>query len=161
MQKKSGKPQLSILTGKWLVEAASVNFPYATLNSGKVLLDMSLQPTYEVDDDPVAPHGLIGQSFDRDSLAVDGNIDFLRGPEVTTTAQAEGAIEGTAMDYKMAGKFASAFKYSRFDVATPVGPRNVAALSGRKHAAKKVGVPAAKARWARASAASEEEPAPL
>merc|ERR1711920_806063 len=110
---------------------ASINpFPYGHLNHKKVLLDLSTWPLYDVDFDPVAPHGIWGQSFDRDDLAVDGKVDRF-GPEdveVTTAAQAEGAIEGKYVDYMMATPFATAFKFSRFD-ANMAAPRSVAALS--------------------------------
>ena len=43
----------------------------------------------------------------------------------------EGAIEGTAKDYEMSTRFATSFKYSRFD-AVSAQPRSVAALTGRK-----------------------------
>jgi len=59
----------------------------------------------------VAPHGLIGQSFDGDRVAVDGRKDHyrelwwrqtsFRAWEITTEAQAEGAIEGSGDDYKV------------------------------------------------------------
>ena len=46
------------------------------------------------------------------------------------SAKAEGAIEGTLEDYRMASDFATAFRFSRFDArAAPV--RNVSALGGR------------------------------
>ena len=45
------------------------------------------------------------------------------------SAKAEGAIEGTLEDYRMASDFATAFRFSRFDArAAPV--RNVSALGG-------------------------------
>ena len=82
----------------------------------------------------VAPHGLLGQSWDGDSIAVDGATDdyHQRRAMLKTTAQAEGAIEGVASDYRLASPFATAFKFSRFDATAPVPPRNVSALTGRK-----------------------------
>ena len=48
----------------------------------------------------IAPHGIIGQSFDGSMIAVSGKLDdYGDRPEFTTSAQAEGAIEGTAADY--------------------------------------------------------------
>jgi hypothetical protein len=88
----------------------------------------------------VAPHGLIGQSFDGSKLTVHGKQDnYGRGRLFKTSAQAEGAIEGTYLDYIVAGPFATSFKFSRFGGHTPVAPRNVAALTGRKEP-KVVGV---------------------
>ena len=89
----------------------------------------------------VAPHGLIGQSFDGDSMAVDGKKDHYRelwwsqssfkGREITTEAQAEGAIEGSGEDYRVADTFETDFKYRRFGVAS-AAPRNASALTGPK-----------------------------
>lgn len=95
------------------------------------------------------PHGLIGQSWDADALAVDGALDDykydVRAPVVTTKAMAEGAIEGNATEYALwsAGgadadaRFATAFKYSRFDRAPhdACATRNVSALTGHKRPA--------------------------
>ena len=81
----------------------------------------------------IAPHGIIGQSFDNDDIAVIGALDKYTGlTEMTTKAQAEGFIEGNFMDYKMTEVFATAFKFSRFDARLPVPPRNVSALTGTK-----------------------------
>ena len=83
----------------------------------------------------IAPHGIVGQSFDGSKVAVSGKQDdYGNGPEFTTSAQAEGAIEGTYKDYIMPTPFATAFKYGRFDATAPIAPRNVSALSGSKKA---------------------------
>ena len=62
----------------------------------------------------VKPHGIIGQSFDGDDVGVNGKLDPYSGaqpgPPLTTSAMAEGAIEGDAAEYKMASKFATEFK---------------------------------------------------
>ena len=54
--------------------------------------------------------------------------------EITTEAQAEGAIEGSGDDYKLDDVFGTDFKYARFNAAA-AAPRNVSALSGPKRAA--------------------------
>ena len=51
-------------------------------------------------------------------------------------AQAEGAIEGTYMDYVVHSPFSTAFKYARFDATASIEARNVSLLSGAKMAAK-------------------------
>ena len=56
--------------------------------------------------------------------------------EFTTSAQAEGAIEGNFTDYIMPSPFATSFKYARFDAKGTVASRNVSALTGAKTAAK-------------------------
>jgi hypothetical protein len=76
----------------------------------------------------VAPHGIIGQGYDGDGKAIDGEVDtFPASGEFTTSAMAKGAIEGTPNDYKVASKYATDFKYSRFDKDS-APPRDVAAL---------------------------------
>lgn len=76
----------------------------------------------------VHPHGIIGQSWDGDDMAIDGEVDkFPESGEFTTYAMAKGAIEGTPMDYKMPSAYATNFKYSRFD-ATEAPIRDVSAL---------------------------------
>jgi len=63
------------------------------------------------------PHGIIGQSWDGDGRAVDGALDEYPeqdGAHFTTSAMAEGAIEGVGSDYEMSSPYGVAFKYSRF-----------------------------------------------
>mmetsp|Transcript_29443 Transcript_29443/g.78174 ORF Transcript_29443/g.78174 Transcript_29443/m.78174 type:complete len:98 (+) Transcript_29443:826-1119(+) len=50
---------------------------------------------------------------------------------MTTMAQAEGAIEGTGIEYKMASGFATDFKYSRFD-AVKAAARDLKTLQGKR-----------------------------
>jgi hypothetical protein len=84
----------------------------------------------------VAPHGLIGQSFDGDGIAVDGALDDYTVPwgntdvpHMTTKAMAEGAIEGVAADYALKDPYDPDFKFSRF--GKTVAPKRVASkLSG-------------------------------
>lgn len=120
-----------VTTGRWKVEAFSKHYPNAEANPGKALLNLQVQATYDADHDVVAPHGIIGQSYDGDSVAVDGALDDYGPAEVTTSAMAEGAIEGTAADYKMTTEYATEFKYTRFD-ATQAKPRDVSKLTGKK-----------------------------
>jgi len=73
------------------------------------------------------PHGLIGQSFDGDARPRQGKQDDYSTPVVWTTAQAEGAIEGVADDYRVAAPFATEFRFSRFG-PLPEGKRDRAPL---------------------------------
>lgn len=125
---------LIVSTGRWEVKAWSKRYPNAAANPGKALLNVAISAQYDADHDVVAPHGLIGQSYDGDNIAVDGEMDDYTGKEITTKAMAEGAIEGTAADYRVTGPFSTDFKWSRFD-ATQAMPRDVIQLSGRKKAA--------------------------
>jgi len=126
---------LTINDGRWEVSAMAKPFPNPRSHPGKSLLNVKLHALYDADHDVVAPHGIIGQSYDADNMRVDGRKDdYTKGGEITTSAMAEGAIEGVASEYKMAHRFATDFKYSRFD-ALKAAPRNATLLSGAKHAA--------------------------
>jgi len=124
-------------------------------------LNVNIQPVYAIDDDAVAPHGLLGQTFDRSHCrAVNGRTDdYSKHPKgvVRTSAAAEGAIEGRAEDYLVyhpsshlgawgasglsagAGAlphsprspFSTAFNFSRFD-ASEAPPRDAARLAGER-----------------------------
>jgi len=124
---------LTVRNSKWLFTATTSPYPFGKLevNKNKVLLDVALQPLYDPDTDVVAPHGILGQAYDQDKLAVDGKIDEVKEGETTTAAQAEGAIEGSWEDYIVSNKFATDFKYSRFGLAK-AAPRDVSKLSGTK-----------------------------
>jgi len=129
---------LLVTTGRWDVQAYSKHYPNAAANPGKALLNVAMSPKYDIDHDVVAPHGLIGQSYDGDNIAVDGNTDDYSAREVTTQAMAEGAIEGKAVDYQMPGPFDTDYKYTRFD-ATSAKPRDVSQLTGKKTTITKKG----------------------
>jgi len=65
-----------------------------------------------------APHGLVGQGFvgtprhgRRDEYPRSGNF--------TTSAWAEGAIDGSPADYVLASPYSTTFAFSRFSKATP------------------------------------------
>ena len=83
----------------------------------------------------VPPHGVIGQSWDGDNKAVFGDEDEfpVRG-EYTTSAMAEGAVEGVPTDYLMSSPYATDFKYSRVGL-DHASPRDVSRLTGRVGAA--------------------------
>jgi len=91
-------------------------------------LDLAIKPRVAEAAFTVPPHGIIGQGWDGDNKAIDGERDeFPESGEFTTYAMAKGAIEGTPNDYKVATPFATDFKYSRFGAAS-AEPRNAAKL---------------------------------
>jgi len=118
----------------WSVEVKRSSIAYPGKNAGKKRLDLKIAPKMNVDLDPVAPHGLIGQNYDRDDKKVIGKLDDYTGVErvIVTTAMAEGAIEGEAADYTIDrdNPFSTVFKYSRFGL-TEAAPRDVNLLSGK------------------------------
>jgi len=128
---------LTITTPEWTTVASNKVKPgiigAATCATGKCFLEVSVTPRFDADHAVVAPHGLIGQSYDADQFGVLGNVDSYatRGNETSTEAMGEGAIEGGAQEYEMPAKFATAFKYSRFG-KTAAAPRDVSKLSGKK-----------------------------
>ena len=82
------------------------------------------------------PHGIIGQSWDGDDIAINGAVDDYtfnpNEPTITTKAMAEGAIEGVAADYELAKGDATDFAFSRFDKDGDAicAPRDVNKLTG-------------------------------
>ena len=82
----------------------------------------------------IAPHGIIGQTWDGDSAAVDGAQDDYEhsGVEVWTTSMAEGGIEGQASEYELENKMAHEFKYARHETTSYTPPRDALRLTGTK-----------------------------
>jgi hypothetical protein len=123
--------KLIVETDKWQMAASADPFPFAIFNKGKVLMNIEVTPKYDADKDVVAPHGIFGQAYDDDEMAVNGAVDSPTGSEWTTKAQGEGAIEGSIAEYKLADGFSTDFKYSRFD-AVRAPHRDVSKLTGPK-----------------------------
>eukprot|EP00325_Prymnesiales_sp_UTEX-LB-985_P028484 CAMPEP_0174715862 /NCGR_PEP_ID=MMETSP1094-20130205/22652_1 /TAXON_ID=156173 /ORGANISM="Chrysochromulina brevifilum, Strain UTEX LB 985" /LENGTH=591 /DNA_ID=CAMNT_0015915525 /DNA_START=24 /DNA_END=1799 /DNA_ORIENTATION=+ len=91
-------------------------------------LDVQIKARIAEEEFKVAPHGIIGQGWDGDGKAIDGELDeYPETGEFTTYAMARGAIEGMPNDYRLASKYATDFKFSRFD-ADEAKPRDVKAL---------------------------------
>ena len=103
------------------------------LSGPKVRLDLGITLRVPKESLQVAPHGIVGQSFDGDGIGIIGARDPVprAGTNLTTTAMAEGAIEGTWRDYVMASEYDTAFKFSRFG-ATFAAPRDTTALTGER-----------------------------
>jgi hypothetical protein len=127
---------LKVSTHGWMTTAT--RRPVYGWRSGPTWrIDFEVQPLPEADGHGLLdyprkscfPHGLIGQSFDGDQLRADGKKDdYRKNGTVTTEAMAEGAIEGTAHEYAVAGPFETQFLYSRFD-KTKCGPRSLLGLN--------------------------------
>jgi len=125
---------LRIMDGKWEVSAVARLYPYHSQNNNNKRMDLTFKPTSA---SAVAPHGLIGQTFDGDNIAVDGAQDDYSGKTVVTKAMGEGAIEGVASDYAVNSPFSTNFKFSRFG-ANKADPRDVSKLVGAKRATSKL-----------------------
>jgi len=122
---------LTVSNGHYELAAASRYIGYAELNGHKKRLDVSILPLEDVARSAVSPHGLLGQTFDSDGVAVDGALDDYSGKVVVTKAMGEGAIEGVPGDYKLPANdpFSAKFKYSRFE-ALAAPPRDASKLTG-------------------------------
>ena len=75
---------------------------------------LDIELSYSPQRKPLIAHGLIGQSF-ADPVPRIGRLDvYPDAGTFVTSAQAEGAIEGTGKMYEMRSPFASDFVFSRF-----------------------------------------------
>jgi len=141
--------ELHVKNGEWRVKVKSMPYPgynawefrkldarlaqYVKDGAAKTRIDVSVGPVGALRLEPVAPHGLLGQTYDGDGIAVDGAMDDYRGNYVVTSAMGEGAIEGVASDYVVdrVAPFSTVFAYSRFD-SKFAPPRDVSQLTGLK-----------------------------
>ena len=136
------RKKLTVQTGRWRMSAEStVGYPHPN----QLRLNIKIQPTHQDWLDVVAPHGILGQTYDRDNMAVDGERDSYAhlddgratvarthaGGIITTRSNAQGGIEGQLSDYRISGRFKTWFRFSRFD-SIAAAPRNISKLAGRK-----------------------------
>ena len=99
---------VSVSTKDWHIRA----FPKHVFNriaGPKRRIDISLDQKSNV-----KAHGVIGQSFARDIKSGKQDV-YPSSGEFTTSAMAEGSIEGTYKDYIMSGAFDTTFKYSLYN----------------------------------------------
>ncbi|KAL1496023.1 hypothetical protein AB1Y20_014656 [Prymnesium parvum] len=129
---------LTVTTPQWVTRAtAHARRPHPGLRR----LHVSIQPRGA--HARVAPHGLLGQTYDGDNMPLHGRRDSYStlddgtptvarktiGGEVTTRALGEGAIEGSHEMYRVPQLFETAFAFSRFDPSSAlVLARNVTQL---------------------------------
>jgi hypothetical protein len=136
IEMKKGQPvELVVANSDW--KAVMKPATYRTVDGErKTRLDLSVVALADPLAARVAPHGLLGQGFD--GLRIEGKKDDYvpdKGGVFVTTAQGEGAIEGSVADYVVASPFATDFKFGRFGkLAAP--PRNVSELNAPKGARK-------------------------
>lgn len=113
---------VSVITRGW--EITVVRRPVPNRVSGPAnRLDLRMRPNkiinmkkWGVPSKTCFSHGIVGQSYDGDSVPVSGRRDNYNVPETTvkTSAMAEGAIEGYAWEYIIPHMFSIKFIYSRF-----------------------------------------------
>lgn len=129
---------LSVITSTWRTKAQVTK---GRPHFGHLRINIEVQPLYDVVLDSVAPHGLLGQTYDTDNQPIHGKRDrydimddgrptwtrSIPGGRVTTKAKAEGAIEGVAEMYRIKTPFDTNFTFSRFR-ASHATPRNASIL---------------------------------
>lgn len=113
-------------------------FIYNRVNGPKNRFDLRMRPNKRLNFKWGMPsstchsHGIIGQSYDGDTVSVSGRRDNYNVPESTirTSAMAEGAIEGHAWEYVLPQMFSTNFIYSRFDRSSSdvCRPRDISKL---------------------------------
>jgi hypothetical protein len=106
---------------------STIAYPHANI----LRINLQVSPRRDLAHSAVQPHGLLGQMFGP-GVPLFGRRDTYKkrrpGEVVRTRAQAEGAIEGSsAADYKLSSRFATAFRYSRFDARAAPG-RNISQM---------------------------------
>ncbi|KAL1500194.1 hypothetical protein AB1Y20_012863 [Prymnesium parvum] len=130
---------LAVSTPKWFTRAVVQK---GKPHPGHLRVAVTVRPLYNVKQGKVAPHGLLGQTYDddnaplhgkRDSYAVldDGTRTEARreaGGVVTTRARGEGAIEGHAEMYRVQQPYDTQFAFTRFGRTTNFPARNVSLL---------------------------------
>jgi len=133
VQASRNKAALNVVDGAWNVTVTPGIYRLANGGIGQ-RVDLNLIPMPAAFTSPISPHGLVGQSL-HDDVAIQGSIDQYKPDakgEYATSAQGEGAIEGSIEDYEVKdGPFSTVFRFDRFD-ATVAAPRDTSLLSGKK-----------------------------
>lgn len=123
---------LSVIVSNERWKVSIVRKPVYNFVSGpRWRFDFSIESKIAESEMTCYPHGIIGQSFDNDQLAVNGKLDQYDKKYVKTSAMAEGAIEGNASDYQVNENDDTLFKFSRFkNTLNDICPtRNISLLS--------------------------------
>lgn len=151
---KAGEIKMSVeLKGQWHIEVTPRQYfhvdigkqtgeeaatqPPIVKTTKRFAVDLSIKPisAKDIEHGPVAPHGILGQTLDGDDLAIEGNKDSYQGLVVQTSAQGEGAIEGTIKDYVLSSPFSTMFKYTRFGMSAAKA-RLMYRLTGKRNLKK-------------------------
>lgn len=124
--------KMTLTTPEWRLVAE--NKPvFNWITGANRRLDLSLELMISEAKLPTMPHGILGQSWDGDGRATDGQVDVypkVEGAHLTTSAMAEGAIEGTPKDYEMPTPYEVRYRYSRFGTLG-IPARSLAGLNVR------------------------------
>ena len=111
---------VKVTTQDWIT-TIRCNHVYNRLQGPKVRLDFNLQKLTTA-----RSHGILGQSYYLPNFKNGREDVYPDEGEFTTSAMAEGVIEGSAHDYVVPSPYATSFKYSKYDQIgkEPVTPTN-------------------------------------
>ena len=98
--------------GNWTVTARG-NHVYNWISGPKHRIDVSFSARGDAPVRSLA-HGIIGQSFASAEPRYGLRDEYPKAGEFTTSAMAEGAIEGEAAMYEMPSPYSTQFAFSRF-----------------------------------------------
>ena len=108
---------LTVRTKEWEIKVTGRPI-WDRLSGAHHRIDLALKPLVAEEKLSAKPHGLVGQSFDGTDVARHGRLDQypnLNIPgEFTTSAMAEGAIEGVEADSEVAHQYATSDQFGRF-----------------------------------------------
>ena len=114
---KTAHSSATISTTEWEITVTGQPI-YSRIDGPHRRIDLELKQKVSDHEFKLQPHGLVGQSFDGDDAARHGRLDAYPPPnataEFTTSAMAQGAIDGVAAEYVMGSRYATSFKYSAF-----------------------------------------------
>jgi len=104
----------SFTSADWQV-SVSGNHVFDRISGPRHRLDLGFRAMAEDTAARLLPHGIVGQSFATPTWR-EGMVDiYPASGSFTTTAMAEGAIDGVAKDYEMATAHSTRYTFSRFE----------------------------------------------
>lgn len=138
MQLQYRRNVLTVTTPLWKTRAQVTR---GKPHHGVLRINLQIQPLYDAASDKISPHGLLGQTYDKDPRPLHGKQDrydilddgrptkarVIAGGRITTRAKAEGAIEGNGEMYRIHSPFDTNFTFSRFG-AKAAAPRNTSLM---------------------------------
>ena len=98
----------------WVIRIRG-NYVYGRLSGPEHRLDVTFAVRGGEADPSLTPHGIIGQTFAARTPRHGAVDEYPEEGIFTTTAMAEGAIEGSAAMYEVGSPYATVFAFSRFD----------------------------------------------
>ena len=113
LKTKMGHSSATFTIGNWTVIVHG-NHVYNWASGPKHRIDVSLSARGDAAARSL-PHGLVGQSFSSSAPRWGKKDLYPLAGSFKTSAMAEGAIEGSASNYEVAGPYSTTFTFSRYD----------------------------------------------